>query len=76
MSMGSQPPQDRFFRPEPISLREAWPREDQDFTPWLADNLPYLSDIGLEDLELVGKVAKLNKAGGSDFTVGTPVGRA
>jgi hypothetical protein len=32
--------------------------------------------INLTKGELVGKVAKLNKAGGSDFTVGTPVGAA
>jgi hypothetical protein len=32
--------------------------------------------INLTKGELVGKVAKLNKAGGSEFTVGTPVGAA
>lgn len=32
--------------------------------------------ISLTKGELVGKVAKLNTAGGSDFTVGTPVGAA
>ncbi len=32
--------------------------------------------INLTKGELVGKVAKLNRAGGSEFTVGTPVGAA
>ena len=35
-----------------VNLREAWCREAQDFTPWLADNLEYLSnEIGIQ-LEL------------------------
>ncbi len=37
---------------ERVDLREVWPREDQDFTPWLADNLDKLGEaLGL-DLEL------------------------
>lgn len=43
----------QFVRPEQVSLRSAWPREDSDFTPWLAENLAYLADVGLEDLELI-----------------------
>ena len=27
---------------KPVSLREAWPREERDFTPWLADNIDLL----------------------------------
>ncbi len=27
-----------------IDIREAWPGEAKDFTPWLADNLQALSD--------------------------------
>ena len=27
---------------EPVNLREAWPNEAQDFTPWLADHLHLL----------------------------------
>ncbi len=40
-------------RLEPIDdLREAWPREDEDFTPWLAENLDVLEEtLGIE-LEL------------------------
>jgi len=31
-----------------VSLREVWPREPRDFTPWLADNIDLLNDaIGL-----------------------------
>ena len=35
-----------------VNLREAWTHEAQDFIPWLADNLEYLSnEIGIQ-LEL------------------------
>ena len=37
-----------------VDLREAWSHESQDFTPWLADNLEYLSKDILIQLELVG----------------------
>ena len=33
-----------FGKLEPVSLREAWPHEAHNFTPWLADNLDRLSD--------------------------------
>ena len=37
---------------ERVGLREAWPNEAQDFTPWLAENLDKLGEaLGL-DLEL------------------------
>lgn len=42
------------MRPQQVDLRSAWKREDQDFTPWLADNLDFLEDVGLGDLELLG----------------------
>ena len=29
---------------EEVSLREIWPREDENFTPWLAENLDVLGD--------------------------------
>ena len=40
-----------------VPLREAWPHEANDFTPWLAKNLPRLSqaigvDLELEDTEV------------------------
>ena len=38
----------QFSSLEAIPLREAWPNEAKDFTPWLADNLELLSEaIGL-----------------------------
>ena len=43
----------KIVRPQQAELKAAWPREDQDFTPWLADNLEFLEDVGLGDLELV-----------------------
>lgn len=40
---------DRFAELTDVNLREAWPREDKDFTPWLAENLTRLSDaIGIQ----------------------------
>lgn len=42
-----------IVRPEQIDLRQAWPREDRDFTPWLAQNLDFLDDVGLGALELL-----------------------
>ena len=42
-----------------VNLREAWSHEAQDFTPWLADNLEYLSnEIGIQ-LELEGQEVKV-----------------
>lgn len=29
---------------DPVSLRDAWPDEVRDFTPWLADHLEPLGD--------------------------------
>ena len=39
-------------RLEPVDLRNVWPNEASDFTPWLADNLDALGEaLGL-DIEL------------------------
>lgn len=38
-----------------INIRELWPHEERDFTPWLSDNLPELAKILGLDLELVGR---------------------
>ena len=41
-------------RLEPVDLRNVWPNEASDFTPWLADNLDVLGDaLDLEDVEHV-----------------------
>lgn len=37
---------------EEVDLRTVWPDEEDEFTPWLADHLDYLSDILEMDLEL------------------------
>ena len=38
-----------------ISVRDVWPKEDRDFTPWLAENVDLMSDaLGME-LELEGQ---------------------
>ncbi len=48
-----------FGKLEPVEIRSGWPREDYDFTPWLAqpENLALLgAEIGM-DLELVAMEA-------------------
>ena len=50
-----------FGRIESVSLREVWAREANDFTPWLAENLNYISDaIGIP-LELVETQASVDQ---------------
>ena len=41
-------------RARPVDIRTAWPREDQDLTPWLAENLDIFEEIGLGQLDLLG----------------------
>lgn len=42
-----------FARLEEIDIRDAWKHEAYDFTPWLAENLAYLSEVIDMPLELV-----------------------
>ena len=52
---------------EPVSLRQVWPDEARDFTPWLADNLHLLgAELNLA-LELVEVEATLPEAGRVDI---------
>ena len=44
---------------EVVHVREVWPNEAQDFTPWLADNLTLLSDALQIDLKLERTEAKV-----------------
>lgn len=46
---------------ESIPLREAWPHEAKDFTPWLADNLELLSDVLDLRLELTDKEVSVDE---------------
>ena len=46
-----------FAQLKDIDLREAWQHEANDFTPWLAENLPHLAEaigipLGLEGTEM------------------------
>lgn len=44
-----------------VNLREAWPHEAHDFTPWLADNLGRLSDVIGIPLESEGTEVAVNQ---------------
>ena len=61
-----------------VSLREAWPDEARDFTPWLADNIDLLGaklDLKLEEVEAevtlpgAGRVDICAKQAGTDAKV-------
>lgn len=51
---GSQHPVRHIVRPEQVPIREVWPREDADFTPWLAANLDWLDLLDLGPLTCEG----------------------
>ena len=44
----------RIVHPVPVDVRLVWPREDTHFTPWLADNLDWLENLGIGRLTKVG----------------------
>lgn len=50
---------DRIVRPERVPVREIWPSEAADFTPWLGENLDFLEDLGLGQLSLLQVEAQL-----------------
>ena len=44
-----------FGRLERVNVRDAWPHESHNFTPWLSQNLDRLTaELGIESLELEG----------------------
>jgi hypothetical protein len=47
-------PLDRIVRPTRLNIREVWPKEDHDFTPWLAKHLDLLSEVIEIELSLEG----------------------
>ena len=51
-----------------INIREVWPGEAKDFTPWLADNLEALSEhLGIGELELDS--TEVNVSGGRKLDI-------
>jgi len=66
----------RIVRPADVALRTVWPREDNDFTPWLAADLTWLDLLGLGPLTLAGtevQVPGVNR--NLDILAQTPDGR-
>ena len=51
----------QFGSLESIPLRDAWPNEAKDFTPWLAENLDLLSEVVGLSLEPVGKEVSVDE---------------
>ena len=52
---------------EQVPVREIWPHEENDFTPWLADNLSLLGNLLELKLELFQVEAELPDAGQVDI---------
>ena len=52
---------------EQVPVREIWSHEENDFTPWLADNLYLLANLLELNLELVQVEAELRDAGRVDI---------
>ena len=42
----------RLGKLEVLPVRQVWPLEDEDFTPWLAENLEMLGDLLRMELDL------------------------
>jgi hypothetical protein len=66
----------RIVRPLPVPVRDVWPSEAVDFTPWLGQHLQFLDEIGLGALTLVEIEASLPGLGRSlDILAETTDGR-
>ena len=67
---------DKIARPTAVGIREVWPGEASDFTPWLAENLDWLDVLDMGPLELVKVEAMLPGIGRSlDILAETSDGR-
>ena len=54
-------------KPERVPVRDIWPDEARDFTPWLAENLDLLSATVGINLELVQEETALPRSGRVDI---------
>lgn len=52
---------------EPVPVREIWPHEERDFTPWLANNLHLLNEVLDLELEVIDTESTLPRAGRVDI---------
>jgi hypothetical protein len=48
-----------FGELKPVDIRELWPNEARDFTPWLAENIERLGEAVGMDLEIVAQEAEV-----------------
>lgn len=70
------PIQYKIVIPKSLPIREVWPSEPDDFTPWLAENLALLDFIGLGQLTLEDLEVKIPQADTYlDILAMTPDGR-
>lgn len=68
--------ENRIVRPTPVNVRELWPGEASDFTPWLAENLEWLEVLDMGPLKLIKVEANLPGIGRSlDILAETSDGR-
>lgn len=71
-----QAPYSRIAKPSPVDVRAVWPGEARDFTPWLAENLDWLADLGLGPLTKEGVEVVIPGTGRSlDILASTDDGR-
>ena len=61
--------------PLPLAVREVWPSEPADFTPWLSENLGVLDLLGLGELTCEGTEVSIPQTGRAlDILATTPTG--